>query len=730
MVVLLTVNFPKEGVFFAGEAFTCSLTFSNVSSVVSSTSGASRNNSIASLPKRTASLVHFGDLSSIPEATQASSSTVEKPTLNILDKQNTDSKHDENRTTIQMSSLNTTAGMLPGSPAAMVQTRPTEFSNRNGTEVYEKENTVAHSTSNGTARNSLHAPNGSISHSVSQFDEVDQRKRLYNVAEPFEGYLPEYSQPFTPLLPRRPSQPPSLPFPSQVADSVVDHSASNPNNRSDKHGGERLYLRTVVSETSGHNSIIASPTPTTPSKTVIENGALPVEDHLSEATVSPNRQHRPSLTTRTSTDSLASSLPGHVYQQSSTALHPPTSSQVEEITLGFAQMSGSFTLDGSTVKLSAFDELKKQIMYRPVNGFSSGPGGGGSLFPPLGPDNNSRPTGAKTDKSLPLYTTPPSILFANLSLASGESRTYRYEIKLPSSLPPSHRGKLIRISYKLLVGIQRFGGGRRNQIIQLPFRLFGSVEEDGVRSLFDLLTPVVKTKDEATIIDEFEESRRQVKTTRKLRPLKSASQDNLETETPSMAHILYVCQAAGRVSYQICRDTHYIAHLHLLRNRYRLGESIMGVLSFASSAVPCYQVSLYLETIEAADQEFSLRRSADGGGTIRKSVAESHVNATNSKRLGIQLAIPLTAAPDFATSVVSVSWSLRLVFIIANVAKKKGEGDFEQLVKTPGPEAFRHSQARNRVDTEVFECIVPITVYGTMSGGGGTKGNTLYFEIV
>jgi RAB6A-GEF complex partner protein 2 len=51
----------------------------------------------------------------------------------------------------------------------------------------------------------------------------------------------------------------------------------------------------------------------------------------------------------------------------------------------------------------------------------------------------------------------------------------KYEIQLPSIVPPSYRGKCIRISYKLVLGVQRPGAGMATQVFEFPFRVFGAV---------------------------------------------------------------------------------------------------------------------------------------------------------------------------------------------------------------------------------------------------------------
>lgn len=137
-------------------------------------------------------------------------------------------------------------------------------------------------------------------------------------------------------------------------------------------------------------------------------------------------------------------------------------------------------------------------------------------------------------RTLPVFSTPPSILFVDLDLAPGETKKCKssyyainmksirvlnthtffvvtYKIQLPNDIPPSHRGKAIRFNYYLVVGTQRStpssstvkqqGGG--GQVVQIRFRVLNHVSEDGSRPIYDLMNPVVQYKDQA-IVDEYE----------------------------------------------------------------------------------------------------------------------------------------------------------------------------------------------------------------------------------
>ena len=172
----------------------------------------------------------------------------------------------------------------------------------------------------------------------------------------------------------------------------------------------------------------------------------------------------------------------------------------EALMMGYVQIMGSFTLDGSLINQAPFEEVKRK-------GVVGGQGGGGvvgvetsrrdsGLFGALGWGNIGESIGGllgggelssikqmrdiANSKTIPLITTPQSILFVNLQLAPGESKSYIYTFKLPRGLPPTHKGKAIKISYSLVIGTQRATKGKEQHVqqVELPFRVLGGV--DGV----------------------------------------------------------------------------------------------------------------------------------------------------------------------------------------------------------------------------------------------------------
>jgi hypothetical protein len=194
-------------------------------------------------------------------------------------------------------------------------------------------------------------------------------------------------------------------------------------------------------------------------------------------------------------------LPRPMHQRRGSHLAPPVQqSRPESLMMGYAQIMGSFTLDGSLINQAPFEEVKRK-------GVVGGQGGGGvvgvertkresGLFGALGWGNigeslggllgSSEPSSIRdmnriaNMKTVPLISTPQSILFVDLKLAPGESRSYTYSFTIPRGLPPSHKGKSMKVAYHLTIGTQRAGSTKDQQVkqVEVPFRVFGSVNSE------------------------------------------------------------------------------------------------------------------------------------------------------------------------------------------------------------------------------------------------------------
>jgi hypothetical protein len=210
--------------------------------------------------------------------------------------------------------------------------------------------------------------------------------------------------------------------------------------------------------------------------------------------------------------------------------------------MGYAQVSASFTVDGSLVDQSVFDEVKRKGV---VGGQGSGlPGranpssdrsrkGGGfwgafkwnaieesinGLMSNNELDGLREMRGVASSRSIPLLSTTQSLLFVDLRLAPGEEQSYTFSFTLPEGLPASHKGKAIKISYNLVIGTQRPSGPNEPQKvnrINIPFRVFSGVngklpfQDHAIKSNtlpvkgdivgHDLMSPYVLLRDEAKV---------------------------------------------------------------------------------------------------------------------------------------------------------------------------------------------------------------------------------------
>lgn len=208
-----------------------------------------------------------------------------------------------------------------------------------------------------------------------------------------------------------------------------------------------------------------------------------------------------------STETLASE---YIQQETSRLVHRPVNSRQasylapvkaskpEVLMMGYGQITGSFTLDGSLINQGPFEEVKRK-------GIVGGQGGGGvvrnkstkresGLLGSIGWGNIGGSLGgllggtelssikATNDsaggRSIPILSTPQSILFVDLRLGPGESKSYNYSHPLPMGIPPSYKGRAMKISYNLVVGTQRAANITQQHQVQradIPFRILPSV---------------------------------------------------------------------------------------------------------------------------------------------------------------------------------------------------------------------------------------------------------------
>ena len=206
-------------------------------------------------------------------------------------------------------------------------------------------------------------------------------------------------------------------------------------------------------------------------------------------------------------------LPAPQHRRQGSSLGPLRVPRAETLMMGFAQVTGSFVLDGSLVNQTPFEEVKKKAIV-------GGQGGGGlvrsqsvkresgflgsfgwnnigetfgGLLADTGMSSIKEAKNAAPSKAIPVLSASQSILFVDLQIPPGESKTYRFRHPIPKGSPPSYKGKAIRIQYNLVVGTQRAGKiGHQNQVkrTEIPFRVLPGINgnvRNGTSKIFTLI---------------------------------------------------------------------------------------------------------------------------------------------------------------------------------------------------------------------------------------------------
>lgn len=421
-------------------------------------------------------------------------------------------------------------------------------------------------------------------------------------------------------------------------------------------------------------------------------------------------------------------------------LAPSVARTPETLMMGYAQIQGSFTLDGSLVNLGPFEAVKRKAVV-------GGQGGGvvglettttttkkrdsgllrsfgwGSITSSIGEllgsgelSSIKEMRGIASSKSIPLLSTPQSILFVDLQLAPGESKAFEYTFKLPKGLPPTHRGKLMKISYSLVIGTQRPGGAKEQRVksVDVPFRVLGSVNSHGEILGHDLMSPYILLRDQAiikpastttttsngklqpssqpatantlasflTYVDDLLAQPKDNPTAGLLSPTaigpssRRPSTYSLASDVPGFTpptakeSIDYAILRSNMTTnsatnrFEIARNGRRVGVVMLARPAYRLGEIITLAVDFSNSEIPCYAVHAALETSEKVDPSLALRSEASVLRVTRKVWVSHSEAAMYARRVVFTPTIPVGATPEFVTSGVGLEWKIRLEFVV------------------------------------------------------------------
>lgn len=450
----------------------------------------------------------------------------------------------------------------------------------------------------------------------------------------------------------------------------------------------------------------------------------------------------------------------------------------EGLIMGFVQLQGYFELEDSIIETETFEDVKKHGIVLGQKGLDYGSNIRSGFFKGLtsgignflGGNNNDSHNNfhmANNTDAIPIFSTPQSLLFVDLKLGPGESKSFGYQIKLPKQLPPSFRGKAIRTHYNLAIGTQKLDlkGRPEPKNILVPFRLFPHVDTMGKQPIHSLHDPIVQKNDEAIIttltdpVDKvsFFKSARDIRnktsstTTGEedddlgsyISNLLSSNnqQQNLQAYTGPLNGLskrsssliptsTYRCsdnveyfvkyqhldsEKPFKSSFELGRGGHRIASASLSKPIFRVGEDIVLLLDFTGAKLSCYHVTASLETTEQVSVNVAKKSEQETIVATRRIFSQLATATFSTLKSHFDFTIPSTATPQFSTSVLSLNWSIKLDFI-TNPGKSDNTSQQQTTLFENTTNSDDHGiveTTQNFLDCETFSVRIPLQVYPT-----------------
>lgn len=447
----------------------------------------------------------------------------------------------------------------------------------------------------------------------------------------------------------------------------------------------------------------------------------------------------------------------------------------ESLLMGFAQVQGFFQLDDSMVETEEFEHIRTQGVvvtrqgleygHDSKNGFFKGITSGINLLlqGTESSDNNSKGTSSAND--FPIFSTPQTLLFVDMKLLPGESRSFSYNLDLPINLPASCRGKCIKVFYNMAVGSQKLdvNGSPNPKIILAPFRVFPYISKTGEQPIHDLRTPVVMKKDlaivqtisyNATKHRDLHHKSNDVNFINKNHSLASTSvstssiteiqgelkayaqdllsassgkspdlqrvlskQSSISTPTNAKENLEYFIKYHYHESYKPLKSNFdigdankRIASLSLSKPVFRVGEDLVVNIDFSKAVFKCYHVTISLETTESVDSTIAKKPPNEITAYSRRIFAQTALSNFSALSTHFEFTIPSTSSPQFTTSCISLQWSLKIDFITSPT----------DSILIPLPTKWHNDDRGDYIvanpileNCDTFTCRIPLNVFAT-----------------
>lgn len=273
------------------------------------------------------------------------------------------------------------------------------------------------------------------------------------------------------------------------------------------------------------------------------------------------------------------------------------------------------------------------------------------------------------EKGFVIYSSQPTILLCDLHLLPGDVKTFVYREKLPSTLPPSYKGQMVRYSHKISIGTQKMNAS--SKLVKIPLKVF---------HIADFNYPSL---DATSYPGSGGDSLNNNSTSRQNCSAKIADHTSNPFISPPVKASLAECAmeyledvtAPRQPAYfNITQGSeHEVGRFCLLKSNFRLGEDIVGTFDFSTGTIPCVQFSVTLQSVE---------RTRDGKFSHILSYSKAHEVCLFLRQTHVAIPIPVHVAPTFETDLIELSWRLRFEFVMT-------PNDIKQLP----PDMLQHADA-------------------------------------
>ncbi|RXG50840.1 RAB6A-GEF complex partner protein 2 [Armadillidium vulgare] len=291
----------------------------------------------------------------------------------------------------------------------------------------------------------------------------------------------------------------------------------------------------------------------------------------------------------------------------------------------------------------------------------------------------------KGERGHVVLSTKPKILFCDLQLIPGESRSFVYRENLPVDAPPTYRGKLVKYAYKVTVGTQKLGSPIN--LLRLPIRVI--VLQGAVPALVNSDT------EDLAPSNPF---------------LHTPQRDNSRHMTLQMIQGLSTQKNISQ--YNIGHDKGHVVTFTVYKNSYKLGEDITATFDFSKAQVQCVQYSATLQSEEEVDE--ICKRKENQRPVVVPYTKTHEIMLRRPTSIDIDEESVCTSASN-DDSLVKLRWSIHFEFVL-NIG---GEAQSLPGWKSPKTEGMSNLNQRTkdktwqappklRIETLVWD--LPITV--------------------